>query len=77
MFTVLCISSAVFAPVQLALPLVKRRVAVFGFSSRYTKPGNCSGSYSTFSSDCAIKSKSNLSAYFLDATIFCIFISTR
>src|SRR4030042_908408 len=68
-------SSIVFAPVQLAFPLLKRSVAVFGFFNRYTNPGNCSGSYSASSNDCAITSRSNLSAKDVDATIFCTFIS--
>ena len=63
-------SSIVFAPVQLAVPLLNNRVAVFGSFSLYTSPGNCSGSYSAFSNDCAIISRSNFSANVVDATIF-------
>jgi hypothetical protein len=40
-----CLSD--FAPVQTIFPELKISVAVFGFFSRYTSPGNCSGLYST------------------------------
>ena len=70
MSTVLRTSSTFFAPVQFAFPLLKSNVAVFGLSKRYTSPGNCSGSYSASSSDCAITSRSSLSAKDVDATIF-------
>jgi len=36
-----------FDPVQTILPEPKINVVVFGFFIRYTKPGNCSGRYST------------------------------
>src|SRR5213594_4039732 len=36
-----------FAPVHTIFPELKIRVAVFGFFNRYTRPGNCSGRYST------------------------------
>ena len=35
------------APVQTIFPELKMRVAVLGLLSRKTKPGNCSGRYST------------------------------
>src|SRR4030042_5463488 len=63
-------SSIFFAPVQFAFPLRNNKVAVFGLLKRYTSPGNCSGSYSASSNDCAITSKSNLSENDVDATIF-------
>ena len=37
------------APVQTSFPLPKMRTTTLGSVRRYTRPGNCSGSYSTFS----------------------------
>jgi len=42
-------SEGLRAPVQTSFPLPNRRTTTFGSSMRYTRPGNCSGSYSTFS----------------------------
>lgn len=50
-------------------------VAVLGFSSRYTSPGNCSGSYSDFRFDCAIFTSSILWFIFTDATTFSMFMN--
>ncbi len=40
-------SEGLRAPVQTTLPLPNRRITTLGSSMRYTRPGNCSGSYST------------------------------
>src|SRR5208283_3809840 len=39
-------SSGSLPPVMISFPEPKRRTTTLGFSSRYTRPGNCSGSYS-------------------------------
>src|SRR6266581_69112 len=40
-------SAGLRAPVQTTLPLPNMRRTTFGSSMRYTRPGNCSGSYSS------------------------------
>jgi hypothetical protein len=45
--TALLDSFSDLAPVQTIFPELKIKVAVFGLFRRKTKPGNCSGRYST------------------------------
>ena len=43
--TAVWMSSSFFAPVQTSLPLANSKMTTLGFSMRYIRPGNCSGSY--------------------------------
>ena len=61
-----------FAPVQTIFPEVKISVAVFGFFSRYTSPGNCSGLYSTPGKIRTIEWRSIFWFSVADATTFSI-----
>ncbi len=61
-----------FAPVQTIFPVLKIRVAVFGFLNRYTRPGNRSGRYSTPGKTRTIVLRSIRCFSFTEATTFSI-----
>ena len=63
-----CLSD--FAPVQTIFPELKISVAVLGFFSRYTSPGNCSGLYSTPGKIRTIELRSIFCFSVADATTF-------
>src|SRR2546426_4725711 len=64
-----------FAPVQTIFPELKIRVAVFGCFSRKTKPGNCSGRYSTPGKTRTIALRSIFCFNVAEATTFSILIN--
>src|SRR5208337_4046428 len=60
------------APVQTILPVPKIKVAVFGFLSLKTKPGNTLGLYSVWGNFSTIFCKSIFWLSDTEATMFCI-----
>jgi len=72
LWTASCACFSLFAPVETIFPELKISVAVFGFSSLNTRPGNWSGLYSTFSKVLTIWFRSIFWSRITDATTFWI-----
>jgi hypothetical protein len=63
-----------FAPVHTIFPELKISVAVFGFFSLKTRPGNCSGQYSTLANVLTTVFRSMCCPRVADATTFSMLI---
>ncbi|SMH70530.1 exported protein of unknown function [Candidatus Nitrosotalea okcheonensis] len=69
-FTAFTAASSDFEPVQTILPELKISVAVFGDFNLKTRPGNCSGWYSTSGNSFVIATRSIFWSTEAEATTF-------